>query len=113
MKVTTRKGKSYLKADGQLTVARAADFKKALETSLEKANNIEINLNQVTSIDLSCLQLMCSAHLSAAKAGKSLSIKDPTFPIFLEAKENAGFTYSKPCRFVSTDDCLWVDEDIG
>ena len=110
MKVTTRKGKAYLKADGELTVNRAADFKDALVTSLEKANEIEINLNEVTDIDLSCLQIMCSAHLTAAKSGKSLFVKAPSVAVFLQAKENAGFTYSKPCRFASTGDCLWVDD---
>ena len=109
MKVTTRKGKAYLKLKGELTVARAADLKGALVTSLNKAKEVEINLAEVTNIDLDCLQLMCSAHLTAFKEGKSLYLKDPSLPVFLEAKQSAGFIYSKTCRVVSTGDCLWVD----
>ena len=109
MKVTTRKGKAFVKLDGDLTVARAVDLKGALVTSLSKATEIEINLAEVTYIDLACLQLMCSAHLTAFKEGKTLFLKDPSLPIFLEAKESAGFIYSKPCRSVSTGDCFWVD----
>ena len=108
MKVTTRKGRAYLKPNGDLTIARAKDFRDALVTSLAKANEIELNLVDVTNIDLACLQLMCAAHLSATKEGKSLTIKDPALPVFTEARELAGFNYSKPCRHVSTNDCLWI-----
>ena len=109
MKVTTRKGKAFLKPGGDLTVAQAADFKNALVNSLARAEEIEINLEEATNIDLACLQLMCAAHRSAAQEGKSLFIKNPAVPVFIEAKELAGFNYSKPCRHVSTGDCLWID----
>ena len=108
MKVTTRQGKAYLKPGGELSVAQAADFKDALVNSLARAAEIEINLESVNTIDLACLQLMCAAHRSAAKEGKSLFIKDSTLPVFIEAKELAGFNYSKPCRHVTTGDCLWI-----
>ena len=108
MKVTTRKGKAFLKLDGELTVARAADFKDALVKSIEKADAIEINLNDTSCIDLACLQLLCSAHRTAATQGKTLTVKDPSLPVFLEARKNAGFMYEKQCRHVTTDDCLWV-----
>ena len=70
MKVTTRKGKAFLKPDGELTVARAADLKDALVKSIEKADTIEINLADASLVDLACLQLLCSAHRTAAKKGK-------------------------------------------
>ena len=108
MKVTTRKNKSFLKLDGEMNISRATDLKDALLESLEKAETVEINLNDVTGIDLSCLQLLCSAHRSASKEGKALTIKDPSLPLYIEARKNAGFMYSKSCRHVTTDDCLWV-----
>ena len=108
MKVTNRKGKAFLKLDGELTVARAADLKDALVKSIEKADTIEINLADASLVDLACLQLLCSAHRTAAKKGKILTVKDPSLPVYLEARKNAGFMYTKPCRFVSTEDCLWV-----
>jgi len=111
MKVTTRKGKSFLKLDGEVNIARATDLKDALLKSLEKAETVEINLTDVTGIDLSCLQLLCSAHRTASKKGKILTIKDPTLPMYIEARKNAGFMYSKPCQFVTTGDCLWVGGD--
>ena len=110
MKVTTRKGKSYVKLEGELTVSRAEDFKDALVKSLDKADEVEINLDDVTGIDLSCLQLMCSAHLTAFNKGKTLAIKDPSSSVFMEARKTAGFIYSKPCQHVSSDGCIWVGE---
>lgn len=112
MKITNRNGKAFLKPGCDLTVARAGEFKDALVSSLAKAQEIEINLEGVANIDLSCLQVMCAAHRSAAKEGKSLIIKDPTLAAFVDAKELAGFNYTKPCRHVSTGDCLWIDGGV-
>lgn len=111
MKVTNRKGQSFLKLEGDVNVSRAAELKDALLKSLEKAESIEINLNDVTAIDLSCLQLLCSAHRTAVKEGKTLIIKDQDLPLYVEARKNAGFMYSKPCRLVTSKDCLWVGGD--
>ena len=111
MKVTTRKGKAVLSLDGELTVARAAELHEALVHSLDKAETVEINLDNATRIDLSCLQLLCSAHRTAANRGKTLTVSDQSLPIYLEARREAGFMYSKKCRYVSTDDCLWVGGD--
>lgn len=108
MEVEIRKGKALLSLDGELTVARAAELKDALARSIDSADSIEINLDKASGMDLSCLQLLCSAHRTAAGKGKVLTIKDQSLPVFLAAHRNAGFIYSKKCRYVSTDDCFWV-----
>lgn len=108
MKVTTRKGTAILKVEGELTVSRANELKKALLNSLTKSKKIEIDLDEVTAVDLAALQLLCSAHRTADKQGKKLSIKEPSSAAYLEARDKAGFMYSKPCRLVNTEDCLWV-----
>ena len=111
MKMTTRKGIAYLKPDGDLTVVRAADFKEALLNSIDKADTIEINLVNVTEIDLACLQLLCSAHRTAINKGKAFAVKDPSIPVYMEARKQAGFIFDKSCSYSSTDDCLWVGGD--
>lgn len=111
MKVTTRKGKAFLKLDGEMTVGRASEFKDALLKSLEKSDTVEVNFNDVDKVDLSCLQLLCSAHRTAATKGKTLTVKDQSLPLYIEARKNAGLIYSKPCRFVTTGDCLWIGEE--
>lgn len=108
MKVTNRKGKAYIKLRGALSITEAAAFKTALVDSLNSMDAVEINLDEVESIDLACLQLLCSAHRTAANKGKQVAVKMPLPSPFLEAREKAGFVYTKQCRFVSTNDCLWV-----
>lgn len=111
MKMTIRKGKAYLKTDGELTVARAADFKGSLVRSLEKCDTVEISLDDMTSIDLACLQLLCSAHRTACKKGKKLIVREPLPSAYLEARRDAGFMFSKPCREVTTEECLWTGDN--
>lgn len=108
MEMEIKKGKALVSLEGELTVARAADVKDSLVKAIDSADSIEINLDKVSGMDLSCLQLLCSAHRTAARKGKVLAIKDQSLSVFLEARRNAGFIYSKQCRYVSTDDCFWV-----
>lgn len=108
MEKQIRKGRALVSLDGELTVARAAEIRDSLVRAIDSADSIEINLDKVTGMDLSCLQLLCSAHRTAAGKGKVLAINDQSSPAFLEARRNAGFIYSKQCRYVSTNDCFWV-----
>jgi len=108
MKKEIREGKALVSLEGELTVARAAVVKDSLVRAINSADSIVINLDKVSGMDLSCLQLLCSAHRTAARRGKVLAIKDQSLPLLLEARRNAGFIYSKQCRYVSTDDCFWV-----
>ncbi len=54
---------------GELTVDRMADFKNELQQSLNSTDSLEIDLDQVTKVDLACLQLFCSAHRTAIRDG--------------------------------------------
>lgn len=108
MKVTNRKGKAYIRPRGNLSITEAAELKSALAHSIDNMESIEINLDDIESIDLACLQLLCSAHRTAANKGKTMAIKQPPPSLFSEAQKIAGFRYGKPCRLVSTNDCLWV-----
>lgn len=104
MKVITKAGKANIKLDGDLSVANASDLKGALVKVLDNADAIEIELDKVTSIDFASLQLMCSANLTADKMGKTLTVKDPSAPVFKEAWSNAGFENYAPCSLASQDD---------
>ena len=104
MKITTREGKAYIKITGDLSIASASELKDAFIKSFEKADMIQINLDTVTNIDFACLQLLSSASITANKRGKTLSVKNPSVPIFEKAIADAGFKNSNSCSFESLID---------
>lgn len=108
MNVTTDKDKSYLRLEGEMTIAKAAKLKDALARAIDSGKTVVIDIDRVTGVDLSFLQLLCSAHRTAANQGKKLTISNPGLPVYAEARKTAGFHYTKPCRHVASNGCLWV-----
>jgi len=103
------KNSTRLSFDGELTVAHATVLKREIVESLQTGDNIELDIDQATKVDLSFLQLICSAHRTMCKDGKVLTLKKPFDPLFLQAIQEAGFDRIKNCRFHTTGECLFVE----
>ena len=67
-------GKYTVTIDGDLTIECAVEFKKALEKAVESKGLI-IDMERVTQLDLSCLQLLRAARQSLVTQDKQLEIK--------------------------------------
>jgi ABC-type transporter Mla MlaB component len=110
MESKSAKDTTRLYFEGELTVMRATEIKDNLIDALLKSQHVEIEFGEVTKVDLSCLQLMCSAHRTAVEKGKSLALINPDVPQFSGIKEIVGFAVHKECRFNRKNDCLWLEE---
>jgi len=100
-----------LRLEGELTVIRAAELKEMLRQSLAGPDSVEIDLDQVTAVDLACLQLFCSAHKTALRDDRKWRIKNMGSSVLQTAGMEAGFSYHTKCRFHPTVDCLWREND--
>jgi anti-anti-sigma regulatory factor len=96
---------------GELTIARAEELKAALSESLQGAASVRIQLSDAGAIDLSCLQLLCSAHRTAAALGKSLTLEGEVPPMIRETMKYAGFTRRTGCAFSPLTNCLGCGGD--
>ena len=107
-KVKGKKSAKTIRLDfsGPLTVKNVAELKNILLSTLDEEETIVINLAEVTEIDLSSLQLLCSAHQYALKNGKEISLNDPEGNL-LSAGTTAGFSGGKKCRYERNEGCLW------
>ncbi|MDA8088282.1 MAG: STAS domain-containing protein [Nitrospiraceae bacterium] len=100
---------TVLSLSGELTLDEAiSDLRNVLLEKLSHADNIVINLDGIKAIDLSVLQLFCSAHRMALTSGKSLSLSSyPT--LFMKAVRNVGLS-SLVCRNdIWRAECLWPE----
>ena len=71
----SREGRRTLHIDGNLTIDQSCSFKDTLLEAFESTNHLIIDLEKVSAIDISSLQLLCAAARSITQAGKKISIK--------------------------------------
>ena len=81
--------------EGALTEKQANEDSKALDESLAKANYFKLNLEKVTAVDRSCIQLLYSASERLRQSKKQLRIDGICPLVFTSAVEDTGFSNQK------------------
>ena len=96
-------------ADGSLTVQQAAEFKDTLTKALYEVDILEINLDKVTEVDLTCLQLLCATHRACMKTNKTLKISHQQTEALQNAVKDSGYERHRGCKDIGDNyQCLWV-----
>lgn len=108
MKMIRDDGKVRLSLEGDLTVSHAAELKKLIVEALEGGDLVELDLRDATDMDLSFMQLVCSAHRSAMAAGKKIVFSPGKNARVAEVRKQAGFVFTRGCANVPAKSCLWV-----
>lgn len=104
-----KKGKKQvLVINGELTIEHAVELKKALHQSLKDGERVVLDLSKVTEMDLSSLQLLCSAHKTSVNLKKTLELRHDNTGIFKEAVTRAGYTRYSGCTMETENSCLWI-----
>jgi ABC-type transporter Mla MlaB component len=99
---------NILTIEGELTIAHAAELRTILIKSLESADTVQLRLESVKDVDLSCLQLLCAAHRSALISNKNLTLGSRGSEAFRQAVENAGYSRHLGCDLDISESCLWI-----
>lgn len=102
--------RQVLELEGALTIARAEELRSMLSQALENAEQLVVNVDNVTDMDLSALQLFCSAHHTSARAGKRITIDGNRLPAMSRSIEQAGYVRRFGCLSEGSSPCLWMEE---
>lgn len=94
---------------GSMTIEDAANLKTTLTGTLADSSLIEVDLSATDTTDLSCLQVLCSAHRAAVHAGKRLVVLKATDSL-ITCLEDAGFPRQSGCLQQEGELCLWQEE---
>ena len=94
--------------DGPLTIENASVIRKKLIAALTGKDEIVVSIDADAPVDLSFLQLLCSAHRSASKLGKSFTLRNQDSGNFPAAVENSGYARKKGCVHDKYGTCLWA-----
>lgn len=77
--------------DGTLTVRTAATVRATLLQALAEHQVVEVDCTAVETIDLSLIQTLLSAQLSARQRGKHLALAPPADGVLRAALDRGGF----------------------
>jgi anti-anti-sigma regulatory factor len=102
-----RKGKTrILNAHGTLAIEDAEALKKSLVSCIDKANEVIFDIEGMEDVDLSCLELMCSAHKTAERSEKKILIKGSPSAALWNSIEDAGYFSRSVCE-TGSENCIW------
>jgi|SRR5208283_3638110 len=96
---------------GELTVEHAVAIKKALITALDNADRLVVDLGNVEEVDLTCLQLLCSAHRMSVRLNKRLMLSGNRSAAFRHLFYTAGFQRHTGCLLDTQESCIWKEID--
>ena len=101
------------KLAGKLTIPRASELLAAIVQALAAEDHeVVLDLSEVTGADVSFLQILCAAHRSALRDGKTFAVTSPSREL-LQAVRTAGFERRMPCGPCAGDTCLWQAKEAS
>lgn len=92
---------------GDLTIRRVAELKAQVQGALQSATNISIVLAADAEADMTVLQLLCSAHRTASRQGKVLTLAGEFPEQFKMVLNLAGFSRHIGCALDVCGSCVW------
>ena len=93
---------------GSLTIENASVIRNKLIEALMKEDALKVSVDADAAVDVSFLQLLCSAHRTASRLGKSITLARDASGNFFAAVESAGYFRSSGCARDREKTCLWT-----
>jgi len=101
-------GMGVLHLKGALTIQQAGDLKDALLRVLSNAEQVGLSLEQVTEVDISGLQVLCSAFRTALTRNRRLLLSGPIPKSFSRTAADSGFSCRSGCSADPKTRCPWI-----
>ena len=102
--------KCGIKFSGAMGIAQANDAKMTMMNVLSSYGNVTLDLKEVREMDMSIVQLLCSANMSFEKSGKLLSITGKDTDSVTSLLTELGYDNNFGCSENPCKTCLWKGE---
>jgi anti-anti-sigma regulatory factor len=100
-------GETVITSGNSLTIETASEFMRLLREGLETSRNVSVELEPAVEIDLTGLQLFCSACKTAAAQNKTLTYHGPRPQALEDIIEACGAGRHAVCKQNMDSNCLW------
>jgi anti-anti-sigma regulatory factor len=109
-----QRGTSWaLTIEGAFTLPYINEIRDALLRTMQRADDIVVDMQAVTDLDVSGFQVMCAAHKSAIRLGKRLSFAGAPPAAVREITRRAGYVRQSSCMSGADGRCLWGEAAYG
>jgi ABC-type transporter Mla MlaB component len=98
--------------EGELTLQQVRPLHEELRSSMGNVRKLDVDISGVEEADLSFLQLLCSAHRTAVKTGKTLNLIEDIPEVVRQAMELNGYSGQNNCSLDIGRTCLWAKENL-
>jgi len=102
-----------LKMEGAVGIEHAEELRKVLIESIERSGSLVLDIEQVDEVDLSALQLLCSAQRSCVRSKKKLTVRGAGSQVFQKAVQSAGCCCDRGCALNEGNGCFWTVGERG
>jgi anti-anti-sigma regulatory factor len=92
---------------GEATIIHARELKDAMGHALSGCQSVTVCTDAATDVDLSCLQILCSAHRMARYLNRKLAVKNAALGALERAISNLGYSREAGCGD-ENDSCLFT-----
>lgn len=104
----TNAGTCRITISGEITVENCSELRERLASEFKRAKGLEIDCQNVTAVDVAGIQVLCAAHKTAEKKGKSIMVRGLS-NYMDEFVTSSGFCHTKGCTKEHSD-CFWTTE---
>ena len=93
---------------GDLSVARTGELRQIISEAMNTGGRIILACSEGADMDLSFLQLICSAHLTALESNTLLKLSNTLEEQLLKKAAEAGYVRETACRSDKNHECFWL-----
>jgi anti-anti-sigma regulatory factor len=96
--------------DGDVTQQQVHELRASFIKMLIDVDEVALNLQSVSRADLPLIQLLCSAHRSAARLNKRFTVAGARPDVLEKTAGSAGYLRQAGCCLDKNRTCLWTDQ---
>lgn len=96
-----------LSFEGDLTILQAQETHQTLFEAILEVNSLIIDLQNVGEVDVSLIQLLCSAHRECFLSDKTMLIENGGNEAISQLLEKSGYRKQRGCLTGAKKSCLW------
>jgi anti-anti-sigma regulatory factor len=100
-------GEIIITSGDRLTIENAGEFCRIVREALEASKNVAIEFESTVDIDITGLQILCSACKSAAVSGKTFSYQGPQPQALADIIMSSGAERHAVCKHNCDSTCIW------
>jgi anti-anti-sigma regulatory factor len=100
-------GATIITSGNRLTIENAADFSRIVREALEASSSVSIEFEPTVEIDITGVQILCSACKCAANSGKIFSYQGLQPQALTAIIISCGAERRAVCKYNNDSTCIW------